>query len=90
MIEFNYLKYKKTNFNIDKAKSVYKQLCKHAKDREWQDDIYGEIHHIKPRSLGGSDSKRNLVKLTFPEHCFVHYLLAIIYILKAVCHLLFI
>lgn len=79
MIEFNYLKYKKTNFNIDKAKKVYKQLCKHAKARKWQDDLYGEIHHIKPRSLGGSDSKRNLVKLTFPEHCFAHYLLAIIY-----------
>ena len=77
--EYNYLKYKKTNFNIDKAKSVYKQLCKYAKNREWNDNVYGEVHHIKPRSLGGSNNKRNLVKLTFPEHCFAHYLLAIIY-----------
>lgn len=77
--EYNYLKYKKTNFTKDKAKDVYKDLCKYSKEREWDNDIYREIHHIKPRSLGGSDSKRNLVKLTFPEHCFAHYLLAIIY-----------
>lgn len=29
---------------------------------------YVEEHHIIPRSLGGSDDKSNLVKLTAKEH----------------------
>jgi hypothetical protein len=33
-------------------------------------------HHILPRSLGGSDSPDNLVKLTPKEHMTVHTLLA--------------
>lgn len=35
-----------------------------------------EIHHINPRSLGGSDSPNNLVKLSRLEHLIAHYLLA--------------
>jgi hypothetical protein len=36
---------------------------------------YGENHHIIPKSLGGSDDKNNLVKLTAREHFICHLLL---------------
>lgn len=36
---------------------------------------YSELHHIKPRSLGGSDDISNLVRLTYREHFLVHWLL---------------
>ena len=35
----------------------------------------GELHHIIPRSIGGSDSNTNLVRLTFREHFICHLLL---------------
>ena len=35
----------------------------------------GEIHHIVPRSLGGTNDKLNLVKLTTREHFICHLLL---------------
>ena len=34
-----------------------------------------ERHHIVPRSLGGSDDKENIVKLTLREHYIAHLLL---------------
>lgn len=41
---------------------------------------YFEAHHIVPRSLGGSDSSDNLVKLTAREHFVCHLLLVKIYV----------
>jgi cold shock CspA family protein len=38
-------------------------------------DPYSELHHIKPRSLGGCDSPGNLVRLTYREHFLAHWLL---------------
>ncbi|EKE9051064.1 HNH endonuclease [Salmonella enterica] len=38
-----------------------------------------EIHHIKPRSMGGADEVANLVYLTPREHYTAHHLLARIY-----------
>ena len=35
---------------------------------------YYELHHIKPRSQGGSDKPENLVLLTAKEHCLAHLL----------------
>lgn len=35
-----------------------------------------EIHHILPKSLGGTNDSSNLVKLTYFEHVIAHYLLA--------------
>lgn len=35
----------------------------------------GHKHHIIPKSLGGKDTKDNLVKLTYREHYIVHLLL---------------
>ena len=37
--------------------------------------VYSEIHHIIPRSFGGSDNPNNLVRLTAREHFIVHFLL---------------
>lgn len=42
--------------------------------RDCNSDTY-EKHHIIPKSLGGQDSKDNIVPLTFREHYFVHLLL---------------
>ena len=36
---------------------------------------YTEEHHILPRSLGGLDSKENLVRITSRKHFIAHYLL---------------
>jgi len=38
-------------------------------------DMYVEKHHIIPKSLGGSNDKSNLVKLTAKEHFLCHRLL---------------
>jgi len=40
---------------------------------------YVEKHHIKPKSLGGDNSKSNLVSLTAREHFICHFLLTKIY-----------
>lgn len=42
-------------------------------------DVYGEIHHIYPKCLGGNDEPENLIKLTLQEHYKAHYLLPFIY-----------
>ena len=39
-------------------------------------DGYYELHHIVPRSLGGSDDKSNLVALTARQHYVAHWMLA--------------
>jgi hypothetical protein len=40
-----------------------------------QDGVYYEIHHIIPKSMGGTNDKSNLVALTAKEHYRVHQLL---------------
>lgn len=56
------------------------------KYKKWHDNIiargknrkltgYKEKHHIIPKSLGGNNSKENLVELTAREHFLVHMLL---------------
>jgi len=42
-------------------------------------DNYTEEHHIIPRSIGGSDSKDNLIRLTAREHFICHWLLVKMY-----------
>lgn len=39
-------------------------------------DVYTEKHHIIPRSLGGNNSKDNLISLTPREHFVAHLLLS--------------
>ena len=39
-------------------------------------DGYCEVHHIVPRSLGGSDDADNLIRLTARQHFVAHWMLA--------------
>lgn len=56
---------------------IYNQIIEKRKLEE--PEGYTENHHIIPRSLGGSDDKDNLVRLTAREHFICHYLLAKMY-----------
>jgi hypothetical protein len=59
-------------FNSSKYTNWYFSLIEKAKLRS---DIKGELHHIVPRCLGGSDDPDNLVMLTYREHYIAHILL---------------
>ena len=59
-------------------KKQYANLIKKAKRRE-SPEGYSEKHHIRPRSMGGKDTKKNLVKLTAREHFVAHILLVKMY-----------
>ena len=58
---------------MDKYTRWYNQITDRARARSI--DTYTETHHIKPRSLGGTDDTDNLVKLTAREHFICHWLL---------------
>lgn len=57
-------------------KKIYDNLIETRSNQTLQLHDYYENHHIVPKCLGGSDDKRNLVKLTFREHYLAHWLLA--------------
>lgn len=52
----------------------YNQIISNATNRG-SPNTYFEIHHIIPKSLGGTNQKSNLVKLTAREHFICHRLL---------------
>jgi hypothetical protein len=52
----------------------YFQLMDVARSRQIP-SCYTEVHHVMPRSLGGSDDSSNLVRLTYREHFIAHWLL---------------
>lgn len=56
-------------------KKIYDDLCSSRKSRGLKRESGYEIHHILPRSMGGSDEEDNLVKLTYREHFISHRLL---------------
>ena len=56
---------------------LYGGIIENAKSRVI--DGYSERHHVVPKSLGGSDSSENLVRLTAREHFVCHYLLTKMY-----------
>jgi hypothetical protein len=51
----------------------YFNIINRAKPRHLTE--YSENHHIVPKSLGGNNSKENLVQLTAREHFICHRLL---------------
>lgn len=53
----------------------YYQLINRANNRSIDNNQYYELHHIIPRSLGGSNFKSNLVRFTAREHYIAHMLL---------------
>lgn len=60
-------------------KRTYQLLIDKRRNNPLPDGENGEVHHIVPRSEGGSDEPDNLVKLTAREHYVAHLLLARIY-----------
>lgn len=64
---------------------IYERLMDSCKSRDWKANryrwgtvepkCYVEVHHIQPRSLGGTDHQDNLVVLTAREHYIAHRLL---------------
>ena len=63
---------------MEKYKSWYNTLMATRKLRKAPDG-YTENHHIIPKSLGGTDTAENLVRLSPREHFIAHLLLARIY-----------
>ena len=58
----------------NKYSKIYNQIIEKRKSNLF-DGSYYEIHHILPKSLGGSDDSSNLVRLSAKEHFICHYLL---------------
>jgi hypothetical protein len=62
-------------FLKNKYTTWYTELIDKARSRQKLVDQYVEVHHIIPKSLGGTDSNDNLVTLTAKEHFIAHLLL---------------
>lgn len=62
-------------FIENKYTRVYFAIITKAKETIHPATTYTEKHHIIPKSLGGSNTKDNLVKLTAREHFVCHRLL---------------
>jgi hypothetical protein len=62
-------------FADNKYTKWYYNIIDSAKERIKFDDNYYENHHIIPKSLGGNNSKNNLIRLTAREHFVCHLLL---------------
>jgi uncharacterized protein YeaC (DUF1315 family) len=58
---------------MNKYNQWYNSIIENARDRTLSG--YKESHHIVPQSLGGSETKENLVDLTAREHFVCHWLL---------------
>lgn len=59
----------------------YYSIIENRKNNPLPDDEYGEVHHIKPKSIYPElkKNKDNLIRLTATEHFKCHYLLIKIY-----------
>lgn len=62
---------------MNKYEKWYKDITKRGQTRLIE--MYTEMHHIIPRSLGGLNSKENITNLTAREHFICHWLLTKIY-----------
>lgn len=58
---------------------IYEKFIAKCKLRKDIKSDFFEIHHIVPKSLGGSNEETNLIKLTPREHFFAHLLLSKMY-----------
>jgi len=58
---------------MNKYEKWYSQIVERAQNRIFNE--YTELHHIVPRSLGGTNNIDNLVKLSAREHFICHWLL---------------
>lgn len=69
-------------FANNKYTKIYWSLISNAQSKNrvkrrktFHNYVYYELHHIIPRSIGGTEDKSNLVLLTAREHFICHYLL---------------
>lgn len=62
-------------YNDSKYTKWYYSIVTRARSRIVPKEGYCERHHIIPRSMGGSNSKKNLVDITAREHFVCHRLL---------------
>ena len=62
-------------FIQNKYTRIYYSIISNAQTRSLNKNTYTEKHHIIPKSLGGNDTKENLVNLTGREHFICHCLL---------------
>lgn len=60
-------------------KQKIKQYTNFIKKRKTKTVLYGHIHHIIPKCLGGSNQKSNLIELTEKDHIKAHILLSYIF-----------
>lgn len=75
-VDFAENKYTKWYFSIiDKAKKRNLSLSKNQVQKIQKTFGYTEVHHIIPRSIGGSNHKNNLIRLLAKEHYICHLLL---------------
>ena len=58
----------------------YNEIIERYKNNPMPKEEYGEVHHINPRSLGGSNRKENLVRLPPEVHYEVHCILPYVYL----------
>ena len=57
----------------------YNRYIKFIESNRLDEFTDGELHHIIPRCMGGTDDPINLIQLTAREHFLAHYLLTKIY-----------
>jgi hypothetical protein len=62
-------------FKDNKYTKYYFKIINFSKSRILEPGSYFEKHHILPKSMGGTNHKENIVKLTAREHFICHRLL---------------
>jgi len=58
---------------------LYSRFIESKRSRPVIKELGYEVHHIQPKSLGGKNTKSNLVKLTYREHYIAHRILVKMY-----------
>lgn len=66
----------KENINYKKQ---YTRLIAIAKNHSYKLNKYHEIHHILPKSIGGTNEESNLIKLNYEDHFIAHKYLMFIF-----------
>lgn len=60
-------------------RKIYDNIIEKRRTDKLPKNVYGEEHHIVPRSLGGGDDINNIIRLTAKEHFICHLLLSEMY-----------
>jgi hypothetical protein len=63
------------SFLSNKYTSLYYRIIAHRRANPLEANLYGELHHVIPKSMGGSNDHDNLIKLSAREHFICHVLL---------------